>query len=189
MNYYDYINTIKVTPETQDLEYGQALMWLHPEKLPLGVFSLNGCTDKIIRIPEKAVNSYGLEVAVIGIGCDTFQGNTTVTDVILHPGTRMVGGNTFAGCTALERIYFPKQIKRISKYIFSGFTSLTDVYYEGSYEDWKELEPPTEKRIKEFGDLIPGTPVQKVTYEKIVRKPGIEALSLATIHFNCKFPE
>ena len=118
MNYYDYINTIKVTPETQDLEYGQALMWLHPEKLPLGVFSLNGCTDKIIRIPKTAVNSYGLEVAVIGIGRDTFQDNTTVTDVILHPGIRMVGGSTFKGCTALERIYFPKQIKRISKYFF-----------------------------------------------------------------------
>ena len=189
MNYYDYINIIKGTPETQGLEYDKAVMWLHPEKLPLGVVSLNGCTDKIIRIPKTAVNSYGQEVDVIGIGCDAFQGNTNVTDVILHPGIRMVGGSTFKGCTALERIYFPKQIKRISKYMFSGCTSLTDIYYEGSYEDWKQLEPPTEKRIKGFGDLIPGTPVQKVTYENIVRKPGIEALNLATIHFNCKFPE
>ena len=189
MNYYDCINTIKSTPETQGLEYDKCVMWLHPEKLPLGVISLNGCTEKIIRIPKKSVNSYGLEVAVIGIGCDAFQGNATVTDVILHPGIRMVGGNTFAGCTALERIYFPKQIKRISKYMFSGCSSLTDVYYEGSYEEWKGIEKTTEIRIKEFGELIPGTPVQKVSYDKIVRKPGIKALSLATIHFNCKFPE
>ncbi len=83
MNYYDYINIIKGTPETQGLEYDKAVMWLHSEKLPLGVVSLNGCTDKIIKIPKTAVNSYGQEVDVIGIGCDAFQGNTNVTDVIL----------------------------------------------------------------------------------------------------------
>ena len=189
MNYYDYIDTIKSTPETQGLEYDKCVMWLHPENLPLGVVSLNGCTDKIIRIPKKAVNNYGLEVDVIGVGHDAFQCNNNVTDVILHPGIRMVGGNTFAGCTALERIYFPKKITRISKYMFSGCTSLTDVYYEGSYEDWKKLEKSTETRVKEYEELIPGTPVQKVTYDKIVRNHGIDALCLATIHFNCKFPE
>ncbi len=189
MNYYDYINIIKGTPETQGLEYDKAVMWLHPEKLPLGVVSLNGCSDKIIRIPKTAVNSYGKEVAVIGIGCDAFQGNTTVTDVILHPGIRMVGGSTFKGCTALERIYFPRQIKRISKYMFSGCSSLTDVYYEGSYEEWKKLEKPTEKRVKVFGKLVPGTPVQVVISDKIVRTAGIESLCLATIHFNCDYPK
>ncbi len=189
MNYNEYRKIIDNTPDTEGIKYGLAVVMLHPDRLPLRIVSVNCVTDKIIKVPCRTVNHYGKIVPIIKVGHNAFKGNTTITDIILGSDICSIEAGAFAGCTSLERITIPKGVTSIREGTFAGCTALTDVYYEGRYEDWKELEPPTEKHMKELGELIPGTPVQKVTYEKHVPKPGIEALSLATIHFNCTFPK
>ena len=189
MNYTEFRKIIDSTPETQGLEYKLAALWLHPQFLPLCVTSLGGCSDKVIRIPARAVNKYSNEVSVTAIGSGAFAGNTAVTDIILSSKISRIGEGAFSGCSSLERITIPKSVKQISRRTFEGCSSLKDIYYEGTHEEWERIEKNTETREFEFGELIPGTPVQKLTAERFIRIPGNEALVLANLHFRCELPE
>lgn len=116
MNYNEYKNIIRSTPETRELEYEIVFMWLNPGRLPIGVVSLNGCTDKIIRVPAEEFNPHSDGkniVPVIGVAQEAFAGNTSVTDIILPSGIQKIVRAAFSGCTALERITIPKAVKVI----------------------------------------------------------------------------
>ena len=186
MNFKEYKKVIETTPETSGFEYNLAVIMLHPEWLPLAVASLNNCTDKIIKVPNMAVNRYGKKVPVTAISSNAFKGNTTVTDIILGNNIDRIGAGAFAGCTALERITIPKKVSMIPLGTFEGCTSLSDIYYEGTPEEWDKIEKYTEKREVEYGNLIPCSPVMEIVEERLIRLHGNEALSLANIHFNCK---
>ena len=186
MNFNEYKKLIESAPETSGFEYKLAVVWLHPEWLPLAVVSLNNSTDTIIKVPDMAVNRYGKSVPVTAIAGNAFKGNTTVKDIILGSNIERIGAGAFAGCTALERITIPKKVSMIPLGAFDGCTSLADIYYEGTPEEWEKIEKYTEKREVEFGNLVPGSPVMEIVEERLIRLHGNEALSLADIHFNCK---
>ena len=188
MNYNEYRNIIRETPETEGLEYQLAVLWLNPSRLPIGMVSLNGCTDKIIRVPLEAKNRYGKKVPVIAIGQEAFRGNTEVTDIILSSNISRIGNGAFAGCTSLERITLPRGITNIWQNTFEGCTSLREIYYEGTLEEWNRIDFHCERHEIEFGELIPGTPVQEIVSERLIRLPGNEALKLADIHLRCPLP-
>ena len=85
MNYSEYKNIICTAPETRGLGYEIAFVWLNPGRLPIGVVSLNGRTDKVIRVPIEELNPHsgGINtVLVIAIGLQAFKDSTEVTDVI-----------------------------------------------------------------------------------------------------------
>lgn len=185
MNFGEYEKMIRSIPATESLEYHQAIMWLHPEILPVGVASIGEKISGVVKVPEFATNKYGKRVPVIAIRREAFAGQDKITDVVLPPGIRRFPKGAFAGCTALQRIIIPKSIKRIEEGTFAGCTSLEDVYYEGSMEEWKEVEIIHQKHEIEFGELLPGTPVQKVTAERLVYVPGNEPLFMSNIHFGC----
>ena len=188
MNYNEYRNIIRATFETEGLEYQLAVLWLNPSRLPIGVVSLNGCTDKIIRVPLEAKNKYGKKVPVIAVGQEAFRGNTRVTDIILSSNISRIGSGAFAGCTALERITLPRGITNIWKDTFEGCTSLREIYYEGTLDEWNRIDFHCERHEIEFGRLIPGTPVQEIVSERLIRLSGNEALKLANIHLRCALP-
>ncbi len=191
MNYNEYKNIIRATPETRGLGYEIVFMWLNPGRLPIGVISLNGCTDKIIRVPVEEVNPHSDGkniVPVIGVAQETFAGNTSVTDIILPSGIQKIGRAAFSGCTALERITIPKAVKVIGADTFKDCISLRDIYYEGTPEEWNRIEVIGDKREVEFGGLVPGSPVQEIVSERLIRSPGNAALKLANIHFRCELP-
>ena len=158
---------------------------LQPDRLPLRVVSSNYCTNKIIRVPSRTVNSYSKKVPVIRIGANAFKDNKTVTDIILGSDICSIGAGAFAGCTALERITIPKGVKRISEGTFAGCTALTDVYYEGTLDEWKAIDIVSEKRELDLGSLAAGSPVQQVTEERLTRISGNEVLYRAAIHCRC----
>jgi len=191
MNYNEYKNIIRSTPETRGLEYEIVFMWLNPGRLPIGVISLNGCTDKIIRVPVEEVNPHSDGkniVPVIGVAQEAFAGNTSVTDIILPSGIQKIVRAAFSGCTALERITIPKAVKVIGADTFKDCISLRDIYYEGTPEEWNRIEVIGDKREVEFGGLVPGSPVQEIVSERLIRSPGNAALKLANIHFRCELP-
>lgn len=68
MNYTDFKKMTGAIPESQGFEYSLVFLWHNPSILPLGVVSIKGCTDKIVRIPRMTVNSYGNSVPVIAVG-------------------------------------------------------------------------------------------------------------------------
>jgi len=189
MDFSEYRTIIESTPATQRLKYRLAVVWLHPEKLPLSVAAAGGCTDKVIRVPNTAENRYGLRVPVISVDSGTFRGNTNVTDIILGTGIEKIDAESFAGCTALERITIPRAVKRIGAGTFEGCTSLTDVYYEGTPEEWEKVDIVTHKRETVYGELASGAPVQRIVCDKLVPVPGNEVLNTVTVHFRCTVPE
>ena len=191
MNYNEYKNIIRTTPETRGLEYEIVFMWLNRGRLPIGVISLNGCTDKIIRVPAEEINPHSDGkniVPVIVVAQETFAGNTSVTDIILPSGIRKIGRAAFSGCTALERITIPKAVKGIGADTFKDCAKLRDIFYEGTPEEWNRIEVIGDKREVEFGGLVPGSPVQEIVSERLIRSPGNAALKLANIHFRCELP-
>lgn len=139
MDFSEYRKIIENTPETQGMEYRLAVVWLHPERLPLSVASFGNCADKVIRVPQYAETRYGRRVPVLSVDSGVFSGNTEVTDIILGSGIDKIDAGAFSGCSALERITIPRAVKRIAAGTFAGCTSLKDVYYEGTPEEWKAL--------------------------------------------------
>ena len=191
MNYSEYKNMIAASPETRGLGYEIAFVWLNPGRLPIGVVSLNGCTDEVIRVPIEEVNLHSggkNTVPVIAVGQQAFKDNTEVTDVILSSNITRIGDGAFSGCTSLERITLPKGVRRIGENTFAGCTKLRDIYYEGTLEEWNSIDIFGEKYECDLGPLIPGTPVRNIIAERLVRRPGNEALKLANIHFRCELP-
>ena len=191
MNYSEYNNIICTAPETRGLGYEIAFVGLNPGRLPIGVVSLNGCTDKVIRVPIEEVNPHSggkNTVPVIAIGQEAFKDNTEVTDIILSSHITKIGDGAFSGCTSLERITLPKGVRRIGENTFAGCTKLRDIYYEGTLEEWNSIDIFGEKYEYDLGPLIPGTPVQNIIAERLVRRPGNEALKLANIHLRCELP-
>ena len=187
MNYREYAESVRDVEVPQCLEFRMAVMWLHPEILPLGLVSLGDTEQKIIKVPAMVRNRYDRMVPVIAIARDAFAGNTNVTDIILPSSVEKFPEGAFAGCTALKNITVPRRVRTIRKDVFAGCRRLENVYYEGTPEEWERLRVVGEEHEIEFGDLIPGTPVQEIVSESRRHIPGNEALFSADIHFGCDF--
>ena len=189
MNFNEYEEMIRNMPYTATLEYQLAIMWLHPDILPLGVTSIGNTDSSIIKIPSRTKNQYGKIVPVIAISKHVFAGKDYITDIVLPPGIERLPAGAFAECRGLKRITIPQKVKTIKKGTFAGCNQLEDVYYEGTKEEWKKLNIVHQKHEIAFGDLIPGTPVHEIKAERILHIPGNEALFAANIHFLCKLSD
>ena len=55
-------------------------------------------------------------------------------------GSSKLGYGAFHNCSMIEKIILPKSITEYGYYAFSGTTNLKDVYYEGTIEDWNEID-------------------------------------------------
>ena len=185
MNWKEYRDIIINTPYTEGLQYAPTARWLNMKNIPLGIVSSDGERDKVIRIPAEAVSPYGSTVPVTTIGRLAFSGNAAMTDIIIPPSVNRICAGAFAGCASLERITIPKAVTNIERGTFGGCTALTDIYYEGSAEEWKEVDIVRYKHEVELGDILPGTPVREKTAERYIHMPGNEAVFSANIHFLC----
>ncbi len=185
MNYQEYCKTIKgvVIPKTLVFDIGY--LWFHHDRLPLKLISLGNTSTPVINVPSRALNSYGKMVSVTDISKNAFAGNGFLTDIIIPSSIWSLPEEAFSGCTHLKNITIPKTIKRIPAKTFDGCSNLENVYYEGSLEDWENMDIAFERYEIDFGGNIPGTPIRVITDERIVYIPGNDALRKATIHFNC----
>ncbi len=185
MTYSEYCTAMKEEEIPEELEFVQAILWLHPYKLPLGLYSLGNSSRRIIKVPRIAVNRYGNTVPVIYIAKDTFAGNGTVTDIILPSSIERLPKGAFAGCSGLRNITIPTRARFIAEKTFDGCISLENVYYEGTEEEWDMITVIHERHEIDFGECIPGTPVQETIAERRIHIPGNDALFSANIHFKC----
>lgn len=186
MNFREYREMIKDLPYTDTLKYAQAYMWLHPDRLPLGLVSVRQDAPAIIKIPDMTTNGYGRKVPVVSVSKDAFAGHDELTDIILPSTLQSIPAGAFAGCSKLKRIVIPRKINIIREGTFSGCEKLEDVYFEGSMEEWKKINIIHDRHDIEFGELIPGTPVLEIKEERLIHIPGNDALLKADIHFNCE---
>ena len=189
MNYKEYCEFIKDIEISDSLEFCQAIMWLHPEILPLGLVSIADKSLSIIRVPEKAKNRFDRIVPIIAVAKGAFAGNENITDIILPSSIERLPQGAFAGCSSLKNITIPKKIKHIKEKTFDGCCNLENIYYEDTPEEWDKIEIIHEKHEIEFGDVIPGTQVHTILAERRMFIPGNEAVLTANIHFRCNFTE
>ena len=185
MNFKEYKERMKDKPYCETLEYARAVMWLHPETLPLSVVSIGEEYPAVIKIPDHAINRYGRKVPVIAISRNAFAGHDKVTDIVLPSTIGKIAMGAFAGCSELKRITIPKSVKSIREGTFDGCGDLEDVHYEGTKGEWEKINIIHQKHIIEFGPLIPGTPVHEIESDRLLHVPGNDALLMCNIHFCC----
>ena len=167
MNYEEYCDKIKDVPASCGLEYGLAVIWLHPERLPLCLLSASKCETPVVRVPAQIKNNRGYTVPVVAIWRDAFAGNKNVTDIILPSGIEGLPAGAFSGCSSLKNITIPKNVRMIKEKTFEGCASLENVFYEGTEEEWSGIEISREN-------------------DQSGSAPGNEALFRANICFGCK---
>ena len=186
MKYTEYREKIKDVEPPKEMEIHIAIMWLHPETLPVGIVTIGDKDLEVVKIPEEIENKYNNIVPVIGISNIAFAGNEKITDIVLPATIEKFPSRAFAGCTNLRNITIPRNIKLIKEGTFAGCNKLENVFYEGTPEEWKQIEIVNAKHEVEFGSLTPGTPVQSIVNERDVHIPGNEALFSANIHYRCE---
>lgn len=186
MKYSDYKEKMSQIPASDSIQFGLAVLWLHPDRLPLTAVSLGETNGNIVKVPGKTKNRFGNIVTVVGISQKLFFQNETVTDIILPSSIEKLPSFAFAGCKNLKNITIPKKIRTIHEGTFAGCENLENVYYEGTMDDWKKVNIITNRHEIEFGKFIPGTPVCEILSEKLKFVPGNEALFMSDVHFNCK---
>ena len=192
MNYSEYAQRMRAIPPLASGEYLPARLWLHPERLPVGIVEFGADTPEdtqIVKLPLLHVNRWGWEVPVISFSKRCFNGNPFITDVILSPHIQGIPAAAFAGCSRLRNITIPRRVTEIPARAFAGCKSLTNIYYEGTREEWKQVHIVHDRYEVEFGALIPGTPVQEIASERLLHVPGNEALFAANLHFRCRLED
>ncbi len=184
MNYKEYALSVRDAPVCGGLVFKPTGFWHRPGELPLRLVGRDR-SAAVVKVPPRASNRYGEQRPVVSFAPDVFSGDEAVTDIILPPTVRSIPAGAFAGCSGLKNVTIPKSVMKIGKGTFDGCSGLEDVYYEGTREEWEKIDVVRERFEKEFGGLIPGTPVSELVDERRISVPGNEALSRATVHFGC----
>lgn len=135
-----YYDITSVTLEDGVTSIGECAFYscenLKSVSLPEGLVSIGrdsfvGCTSlKEISIPDS-VNSIG-DTAFFC--CESLEKITIPDNVIC------IDGSTFSGCSALTTITIPADMKKISIWAFDFCPNLADVYYNGTQEQWENIE-------------------------------------------------
>jgi len=99
--------------------------------------AFSGCTSLTsLTIPNSVKSIGGMAFYHCGL-----------TDIALPDGISIISGETFSNCVNLTSITIPRSVILVDRRAFEGCYSLSDVYYEGSKEDWSQID------ISEYMDL------------------------------------
>lgn len=79
-------------------------------------------TDARVEIPETIEGR-----PVVYIGCEAFNGCTSLTSITIPNSIIWIGTGAFYKCINLTGVTIPKSVTRISDLAFSGCKSLTDI--------------------------------------------------------------
>ena len=77
---------------------------------------------------------------VTTIGNDVFSGCRRLTGVTIPDGVTSIGNAAFAYCENLASVTIPVSVTSIEDAAFYSCTNLTDVYYDGSEEEWSQIQ-------------------------------------------------
>lgn len=66
--------------------------------------------------------------------------NSSIETFHIPEGIRVISTQAFQFCSKLKQIYIPKSIRYIGEYAFYYSENLEDITYEGSPEEWKNID-------------------------------------------------
>ena len=85
------------------------------------------------------------------------------TDLVIEPGTIEIGFATYAGIKSLKNVTIPSSVKKINNYAFENCVNLENVYYEGTIEQWLNIE---------IGEQGPTSPMEYATNFYMLNEEG-----------------
>ena len=93
--------------------------------------AFSGCSSLTsIKIPNS----------VTSIGISVFSGCSGLTSIEIPTSVTSIGISVFSGCSSLTSIEIPNSVTSIGSYAFYACSSLINVYYEGTVENWCNIE-------------------------------------------------
>ena len=93
-------------------------------------FAFSGCTGlKDITLPEKMTS----------IGRNAFS-SCSMTSFTVPQGIKRLEYGLLDGCSSMTEVRIPESVTTIDIWVFNDCSSLTDVYYEGSSQQWSQVE-------------------------------------------------
>lgn len=101
--------------------------------------------DTVITIGHYAFCGCDLEEINFGskvnkITDNAFSNCAKLTELKLPPNLKEIGENAFSSCHELKVIKIPDSVTMISENAFKLCDALTDVFYEGTEEEWNQID-------------------------------------------------
>ncbi|MBO5415682.1 MAG: hypothetical protein J6A83_03545 [Clostridia bacterium] len=118
-----------------------------------------GACIAILSAVVYSVLTYDDMLKLIGIGYKSIEGGIKVTavrarygDVIWIPSSLIwfdivdIGDRAFESDKNhdLKKVFLPKTLKRIGSDIFCGCENICDIFFEGSEQEWEQIEKETD---------------------------------------------
>ena len=73
----------------------------------------------------------------------TYRDCVNMKEIVIPYGITFIGDDCFENCVSLTKVTLPKSIERIYNTAFTGCTSLTSIKFNGTMEDWNNLDKDT----------------------------------------------
>ena len=78
--------------------------------------------------------------SVTKIGERAFEDCSSLTDITIPNGVTEIQLRAFYGCSNLESITIGSGVTSIGDYAFCNCSNLTDIYYEGTMDQWNNID-------------------------------------------------
>ena len=88
-----------------------------------------------IDVTNTSFSSYEIHESTRAVASEAFMGCERLTSLVFPEGFKGIGSESLRYCDALEYIYLPKSLTHMAWWFKS-----TVVYYEGSEEDWQNIQ-------------------------------------------------
>ncbi len=103
---------------------------IHPETKIIASGAFSGSSLKSVIVSSN----------VTFIDSAAFLNCTSLESAVISDSVTSIGVSAFYGCTALKSIELSHSVTVIEAYAFQGCTSLTSVFFEGTIDQWNEIE-------------------------------------------------
>jgi hypothetical protein len=70
---------------------------------------------------------------------DSFLRNNRITEIIIPENVSSIDYEAFRYCIYLKKIFLPVSLRSVTGQAFSDCDSLTDIYYQGTQEQWNNI--------------------------------------------------
>lgn len=128
----------------------------------VGNYAFGNCTIlKEIDLPDS----------VVSIGRSAFAGCDNLREISIPARVTDISQYAFAGCDKLASVGIPDGVVSINSYAFSVCKGLTNIYYEGSEEDWIQIDIDDQGNTYLLDAII--------HYNSLLPKEGFYAIQIA----------
>lgn len=117
--------------------------------------------ENVTEVTMESVNSIGTSAfmncsklniielpAIKRLEHNVFTNCSSLESIVIPNGVEFIGANAFDGCLALESITLYGSVKTIEEQAFASCNNLVNVYYDGTIEDWCQID------FDEYGTIM-----------------------------------